>query len=253
MNRHELDHALRKLRLSGLAATLDVRLIEAQAESRSHLDFLASLVRDELGRRSDRLIERRVKQAEFRDPQARLDTFDFTFNPKMDRKKVYELAAGQFVNQRQDALFLGRPGTGKSHLAQAIAYALILQGVRVLYREAHVLLEELLEAQISKDRKAKMAELAAVPLLIIDDLGMKKLPPTAAEDLLELVMRRYERTSTIVTSNRPVEDWGKLLGDTASVTAMLDRLLHHGHLLQCGPRSWRTQKHTELNEPRTSK
>jgi DNA replication protein DnaC len=249
MNRHELDQALRRLRLSGLAATLDVRLIEAQAESTSHLDFLSSLVRDELTRRGDRLIERRVKQAEFRDRNARLDTFDFGFNPKMDRKKVYELASGHFANKRQDALFLGRPGTGKSHLAQGIGHALILQGVKVLYREAHVLLDELLEAQISKDRKAKMAELATVPVLIIDDLGMKKLPPTAAEDLLELVMRRYERTSTIVTSNRPVEDWGKLLGDTASVAAMLDRLLHHGHLLQCGPRSWRTQKHTELNGP----
>src|SRR5437762_6256297 len=89
--------------------------------------------------------------------------------------------------------------------------------------------------------------LSTVPLLIIDDLGMRKLPPTAAEELLEIVMRRYERASTLLTSNRPVEDWGKLLGDTAAVTAMLDRLLHHGHVLKCGPRSWRTR--TQLSEP----
>ena len=90
------------------------------------------------------------------------------------------------------------------------------------------------------------AAMAKVPLLIIDDLGMRKLPHTAAEDLLELIMRRYERTSTVLTSNRPVEDWGKLLGDTAAVTALLDRLLHHAHLLKCGPRSWRTQPRKDL-------
>ena len=88
-------------------------------------------------------------------------------------------------------------------------------------------------------RKEYIATIATVPLLIIDDLGMRKLPPTAAEDLLEIIMRRYERTSTLLTSNRPVEDWGKLLGDNATVTALLDRLLHHAHVLKCGPRSWR--------------
>jgi DNA replication protein DnaC len=90
-------------------------------------------------------------------------------------------------------------------------------------------------------RKRHFAQLAAVPLLIVDDLGMRKLPATAAEDLLELVMRRYEHVSTLITSNRPVEDWGKMLGDVAAVSAMLDRLLHHAHVLTCGPRSWRTK------------
>jgi DNA replication protein DnaC len=113
-----------------------------------------------------------------------------------------------------------------------------------VYREAHRLLEELTDATLDGTRKEVMAALSTVPLLIIDDLGMRKLPPTAAEDLLELIMRRYERASTILTSNRPVDDWGKLLGDTAAVTALLDRLLHHAHVLTCGPRSWRTKLHT---------
>ena len=133
------------------------------------------------------------------------------------------------------------PGTGKSHLAQAIGHAVIQQGYRVLYRETHILLEELADATLDGGRKEYMEQLATVPLLIIDDLGMRKLPLTAAEELLEIMMRRYERASTLITSNRPVDDWGKLLGDSAAVTAMLDRLLHHGHLLQCGPRSWRTK------------
>ncbi|MBA2682927.1 MAG: ATP-binding protein [Gemmatimonadaceae bacterium] len=177
-----------------------------------------------------------------------LDRFDFDFNKKMNRKLVFELATARFVTQHEDALFLGPPGTGKSHLAQAIGLAVIQQGYRVLYREAHVLLEELADAQLAGERKAYVERIAAVPLLIIDDLGMRKLPATAAEDLLEIVMRRYERCSTILTSNRPVEDWGKLLGDTATVAAMLDRLLHHAHILKCGPRSWRTKLQTDLQD-----
>ena len=146
-------------------------------------------------------------------------------------------------------MFLGPPGSGKSHLAQAIGKAVIGQGYRVIYREAHILLEEIAEAALDGNRKELMEALATVPLLIIDDLGMRKLGSTAAEELLEIVMRRYGRTSTMVTSNRPIEDWGKLLGDTAAVTAMLDRLLHHGHILKCGPRSWRTKLQTEPSAP----
>src|SRR5206468_7021425 len=104
-----------------------------------------------------------------------------------------------------------------------------------------------------KPGRFKMTELATVPLLIVDDLGMRKLPATAAEDLLELVMRRYERASTLLTSNRPVDDWGKLLGDTAAVTALLDRLLHHAHVLKCGPRSWRTKTHADLRQEETTR
>jgi DNA replication protein DnaC len=246
MNLSELDHALRKLRLSGMAAVLDARLRQAQTEKMAPLDLLATLVGDELQRREDRLLERRHKQAAFRDPARSLDTFDVDFNKKMNRSLIYELATARFVAQREDVLFLGPPGTGKSHLAQAIGQAAIQQGYRVLYREAHTLLEEITEATLAGTRKAALAELTQVPLLIIDDLGMRKLPHTAAEDLLELIMRRYERASTLLTSNRPVDDWGKLLGDTAAVTALLDRLLHHAHVLKCGPRSWRTKVHTDL-------
>jgi DNA replication protein DnaC len=164
----------------------------------------------------------------------------------MNRALVYELATARFIAQREDALFLGPPGTGKSHLAQAIGRAAIQQGYRVIYREAHTLIEEIADAAIDGTRKEYLAELAAAPLLIVDDLGMRKLPHTAAEDLLELVMRRYERASTILTPNRPVDDWGKLLGDNAAVTALLDRLLHHAHILKCGPRRWRTKLHSDL-------
>ncbi len=248
MNLVELDRALRKLRLSGMADALETRLRQAQSENLAPIDFLSALVADELLRRQDRLFARHTKLARFRDSDRSLDSFDFDFNKKMNRALVYELATARFIASREDALFLGPPGTGKSHLAQAIGRAAILQGYRVFYREAHTLIEEIAEANVAGTRKELLAELAAVPLLIIDDLGMRKLPHTAAEDLLELIMRRYERASTILTSNRPVDDWGKLLGDTAAVTALLDRMLHHAHVLKCGPRSWRTKVHPDLRQ-----
>jgi DNA replication protein DnaC len=239
----ELLRTLRQLGLSGLADTLESRLIQAQADQLAPADFLALLLQDELTRRADRLLARRLKEAQFRDADTTLDGFDFAFNKKLDRRLIFELATGHFLTQRDDVVFLGPPGTGKSHLAQALGRTLIQQGHRVVYREAHVLLEELADATLAGTRRERLAKLAAVPFLIIDDLGMRKLPATAAEDLLELIMRRYERVSTLLTSNRPVEDWGKLLGDVAAVGALLDRLLHHAHVVRCGPRSWRMKEH----------
>lgn len=180
MNVTELDKALRKLRLSGMADVLQTRLLEAQTDSWPALDLVAALVQDELLRREDRLLTRRIKLAGFRDPDKRLDGFDFNFNKKMDRRMVFELATARFVSQRQDALFLGPPGTGKSHIAQAVGHAVVLQGYPVVYRETHVLLEELADATLDGQRRDYMAKLTKVPLLIIDDLGMRKLPHTAS-------------------------------------------------------------------------
>src|ERR1700758_1995193 len=172
MNLIELQRALKQLRLSGVAAVLETRLHQAQTERMAPIDLISCLVSDELQRRGDRLLERRRKDAEFRDPQKTLDNFDFNFNKKMNRSLVFDLATAAFIARREDSLFLGPPGTGKSHLAQAIGQAVIGQGYRVIYREAHVLLEEIAEAALDGKRKEHMELLATVPLLIIDDLGM---------------------------------------------------------------------------------
>jgi DNA replication protein DnaC len=168
MNLVELERALHQLRLGGMAAVLETRLHQAQAEAMAPIDLISCLVTDELTRRSDRLLERRRKQAAFRDPLKTLDNFDFNFNPKMNRSLIFDLATGAFIGKREDGLFLGPGGTGKSHLAQAIGQAAILQGYRVLYRETHVLLDELAEAVVDGTRKEFMESLATVPLLIID-------------------------------------------------------------------------------------
>ena len=238
MTTDELDRALRQLRLGGIADTLAVRAQQARADSLGPLDFLGLLVHDELDRRRDRLVERRVKAAAFRDRKT-LDTFDWKFNTSIDRALVFELATGHFIEQRQDCLILGNPGSGKSHLAQGIGMAAIHAGFRVIYREAHVLFEELVLASATGERTQLIATLSEIPLLEIDDLGMRKLPAAAAEDLLEIVMRRYERASTIITSNRPLEDWPKLFGDTPAVAAFLDRLMHHSHLIEIRGKSYR--------------
>ena len=238
----ELQRSLKSLRLGGMAQALEARLLQAQSESLPPIDFISTLVSDELVRRQDRLLERRIKAAGFRDPNRTLSGFDFAFNKGMNRKLLFELATCRFCERYEDVLFLGPPGTGKSHLAQALGMAAIQQGFRVFYRETHILLDELSDAALDGSRKRFFQILDRFPLLIVDDLGMRKLPKTAAEDLLELIMRRHQRASTIITSNRPIEDWAKLLGDTAAVTALLDRLLHHGHVITCGPRSWRSHQ-----------
>lgn len=151
-------------------------------------------------------MERRRKQASFRDAEKTLDNFDFEFNPKLNRSLVFGPATGGFIDRREDALFLGPGGTGKSHLAQGIGQAAILQSHKVIYRETHLLLEEIAESTLEDTLKQYMESISTVALLIIDNFGMRKLPQTAAEDLLEIVMRRYERASTLLTSYRPVED-----------------------------------------------
>src|SRR5262249_6465326 len=168
MNLIELQRSLRQLRLGGMAAVLETRIHQAQAEAMAPIDLIACLVTDELTRRTDRLLERRRKQAEFRDPQKSLDNFDFTFNPKMNRSLIFDLATAGFIARREDALFLGPGGTGKSHLAQAIGQTAIQQGYRVVYRETHVLLEELAEAVAENRRKQFMESLTTASLLIID-------------------------------------------------------------------------------------
>jgi DNA replication protein DnaC len=236
-----LRKSLKELRLSGLAHSLDVRLHEAQANRLSHAEFLEVLVQDELLVRADRQIQRRVKAALFRELKT-LDHFDWSFNPGLPRKPVLDLATGRFLQEARDVLFLGPPGVGKSHLAQALGYQVIKQGRTVLYRSVFDVVRDFLHDEAFAGHDKILAKYLKPDLLIIDDMGMKQLPKRSGECLFEIILRRYETRSTMMTSNRPLEDWGKLLGDVPSATAILDRFLHHALILTLQGKSYRLRQ-----------
>jgi DNA replication protein DnaC len=233
-----LRNALKKLRLSGLLECLEIRLQEAAGHGLSHLEFLELILQDELAVRGDRQLQRRVKAALFRELKP-LDQFDWAFNPSIKKKQVLDLATCRFIREKRDVLWLGPPGVGKSFLVQAIGYQAIKAGLMVLYRSVFDVVRDFLHDEALSAEDKVLSRYLKPDLLIIDDMGMKQLPKRSGEYLFEIIMRRYETRSTMMTSNRPLEDWGKLLGDVPTATAILDRFLHHAEVVSMNGRSYR--------------
>lgn len=246
-----LQTALRKLRLSGLSESLDVRLSEAAGNKLSHEEFLELILQDELAVRRDRLIARRVKGAAFRELKP-LDDFDFSFNPRIDKKRIFDLATCRFIRETRDVLWLGPPGVGKSFLVQAIGYQAILADFVVYYRSIFDVVRDFMQDEAFNGHEKILTRYLKPDLLIIDDMGIKELPKKSGEFLFEIIMRRYELRSTMMTSNRPVEDWGKLLRDLPAATAILDRFLHHAEVIEIKGKSYRMKDRLQPNKKSTA-
>src|SRR5262245_2846899 len=238
-----LRSALKQLRLSGLLESLEVRLHEAAGNGLNHAEFLELILQDELLVRADRQLQRRVKAAQFRELKT-LEDFDWAFNPSIKRKQIYDLASCRFIRETRDVLFLGPPGVGKSFLVQALGYHALKAGFVVLYRSIFDVVRDFLRDEALGGEDKVLAHYLKPDLLLIDDMGMKQLPKRSGEYLFEIVMRRYETRSTVMTSNRPLEDWGKLLGDVPSATAILDRFLHHAVTITITGKSYRLRQQT---------
>ena len=236
--RPSLQQTLRQLRLSGLAESLEVRLSEAAGNRLDHGEFLELILQDELSVRAGRQVQRRVKSALFRESKS-LDEFDFSFNPSIKRRQIEELATCRFIREKTDVLFLGPPGVGKSFLVQAIGMQAIRSGLLVLYRSIFDLARDFLEEQDARQQDKTLSRYLKPDLLVIDDMGMKQLPRRSGECLLEIIMRRHENRSTVMTSNRPLEDWAKLIGDVPAATAILDRFLQHATIISITGKSYR--------------
>ena len=240
-----LRKTLKQLRLSGLLESLEIRLQEAAGHGLSHGEFLELILQDELAVRGDRQLERRFKAAQFRERKS-LEDFDWSFNPSIPRKQVYDLASCRFLREGRDVLWLGPPGVGKSFMVQAIGYQAIKAGYTVLYRSIFDLVRDFLHDEVLGREDKMLMKYLKPELLIIDDMGMKQLPRRSGECLFEVVMRRYETRSTMMTSNRPLEDWGKLMEDVPSATAILDRFLHHAELVRMTGRSYRLRRNSTV-------
>ena len=242
MNMVEIERALRELRLSGIAETLSTRLLQAQAAQEPFLQTFAAMLQDELDRRRSRLLDRRYKRSGL-DEKLTLADFDWRFNPKLPRAACFELHMLKFIGEGANALVVGKPGTGKSHLAKAVAYQATLQGYDVRYLEADTEFARYAIAS-TPERTRLLKDWVEPDLLVLDDLFLaRRISEHAAEVLQAIVHQRYKaRRSIVVTSNRVVQDWGKYLADATMATTILDRLMHRCTMLEFEGKSYRLKE-----------
>lgn len=242
MTMNEIERILRELRLSGIADTLSTRVLQAQSTQEPFVDTLAAMLQDEMDRRRSRLTERRFKHSKL-DERPSLADFDWRFNPKLPRQACFELHALKFITEGANALIIGKPGTGKSHIAKAVAYQATLQGYDVRYVEADT--EFAQYALANPAEQAKMLRAYVEPdLLVLDDLFLaRRIHESSAELLQAVVHQRYKlRRSLIVTSNRVIQDWAKYLGDATMASTILDRLMHRAAMLEFEGKSYRLKE-----------
>lgn len=235
----ELVPVLKKLRLSGVLQSLDVRVRQAAEGELSHTEFLLRILTDEVVRRDGKQVDLRLRRASFEHAKT-LEDFDFHFNSKLPKAKLLELATCGFVGKRENVAMVGPTGTGKSHVAQAIGHRACMAGYTVLFTPAHKLLDELRAARADGSHERRLQRFTTPDLLIVDDLGLRPLRDQEPLDIYDIIRSRYERGATVVTSNRAIDEWYPLFGDPLLASAAMDRLLHHAHVVEMTGKSFRT-------------
>lgn len=248
---HQLAPYLRRLRLSGILDTLDVRTQQAIVEKWSYVEFVTRLVQDEAERREQKRLDTRLRRGAVNTTKT-LEAFDFGFNPTINRQLVFDLATCQFVRQRRNVLVCGQTGVGKSHLVHALAHEAARQGFAVLYTTADQMLAHLHGGRADGTFEKRLQSYLAPDLLIVDDFGLKPLPPTGPIDLYDVINGRYERGAIALTSNRAPEEWPELFGDPLLANAGLDRLAHRATVLLITGRSYRLAQRDDHQEVPTT-
>jgi len=234
----ELVPVLKKLRLSGVLGTLDLRTREAVEESLSHSEFLFRLCTDEVERREAKQLDQRMRRASFENAK-RIEDFEWSFNPEIPKAKIVDLATCHFVERHQNVLLIGPTGVGKSHIGQALGERACRAGYSTLYVSAHRMLAQLRASRADQSYDKRLLRFTTPDLLVVDDLGLRPLEGDEPIDLYEIVRARYERGSMIVTSNRALDEWYPLFRDDLMASAAMDRLLHHAHVVVMDGNSFR--------------
>jgi DNA replication protein DnaC len=225
---HHIAQQLKTLRLGGLLETLDLRLKQALEEEFDHLAFLQLMLQDEIERREAKKLAKRLSRASFEEEKT-LEGFDFSFNPKIKRSLIKNLATCIFIERKEHVLIYGPAGVGKTHLAQALGHEACRRGYDVLFVKSVKMLRSLHAARADYSWEKRMKKFLRPDLLIIDDFGLSALTPTQAEDFYEIVTERHLKSSMIINSNRPPQDWIPLFPDPVMANSALDRLAHHAH------------------------
>ncbi len=243
----QLVPVLKRLRLSGVLQTLELRREQAVDDNLDIIEFLYRLLHDELERRDAKKLERRLGAARFEHDKT-LQTFEFAFNDRVPKAKLIDLATCNFLDKHENVLLLGPAGVGKSHLAQALGHRACEAGRSVVFERAERMLANLRASRADNSYERKLAAYARIELLILDDLGLRPLRDDEPGDLYEVLTRRYEHHSTIITSNRALEEWPPIFGEPLLASAALDRLLHHAHVLVIEGPSYRAAKRTKSTQ-----